>query len=88
MSEQSAQLAGGDLAGMHPIEARLFSSLDDDGDGLVSKAGFLAELGRNGLSRKDPRLSELFAGLDAVNQGEREDGLHCVGVSLNEFGVV
>jgi glutaminase len=70
MSEQSAQLAGGDLAWMHPIEARLFSSLDDDGDGLVSKAGFLAELGRNGLSRKDPRLNELFARLDAVKAEE------------------
>ena len=68
MKKQSVHDAGSSLEGQHPIEARMFSSLDDDGDGLVSKADFLSNLDRNGLSRKDPRLKELFDRLDAVGQ--------------------
>lgn len=70
MKEHTVPVGDNSLLGLHPIEARLFSSLDDDGDGLVSKVAFLAELDRNGLGRKDPRLENLFASLDAVRDEE------------------
>ena len=50
----------------HPYEHRLFWSLDDDGDGRVARVDLEGVLERNGLTRKDPRLAELFAALDAA----------------------
>jgi glutaminase len=49
-----------------PYEYRLFWSLDNDGDGLVERADLERECARNGLTHKDPRLSEVFAALDAM----------------------
>ena len=57
---------GKDLGALHPIEARLFSALDDDGDGLVKKSDFSDALELNGLTRKDTRLIELFTNLDEI----------------------
>ena len=68
MSSQLDYRQETDLAALHPIEARLFSALDDDGDGLVKKADFSGTLERNGLTRKDSRLIELFTNLDEIGE--------------------
>lgn len=51
----------------HPLEYRLFWSLDDDGDGLAQRSDLVRVLERNGLTRKDPRLKDVFSALDALN---------------------
>jgi len=53
-----------------PREWRLFFSLDDDGDGFVTRVDLRAALDASGLSRSDLRLGELHAALDEL---ERED---------------
>ena len=50
----------------HPREYRLFWALDDDGDSEVNKSDLVLVLERNGLTRKDPRLSEFFTLLDEL----------------------
>ena len=53
-------------AANHPLEYRLFWSLDDDGDSQVNKSDLVLVLERNGLTRKDPRLGEFFTRLDEL----------------------
>lgn len=54
------------LTANHPYEYRLFWSLDDDGDGLITKSEFVQVLENNGLTRKDPRLNDFFSALDDI----------------------
>ena len=48
----------------HPREYRLFWALDDDGDSLAQTSDLVHVLEQNGLTRKDPRLNDLFYALD------------------------
>ena len=70
MNEQVVQFSKTDLGATHPIEYRLFGALDDDGDGHVEKADFSRTLDQNGLTQKDPRLSDLFSKLEAVREDQ------------------
>ena len=54
-------------AANHPLEHRLFWTLDDDGDGFVRVVDFLKVLEDNGLTRKDGRLEILFRKLDQLS---------------------
>jgi glutaminase len=66
MSTAVADTAHGPDPVTRPYEYRLFWSLDNDGDGLVERADLEREFARNGLTRKDPRLNDVFAALDAM----------------------
>jgi glutaminase len=50
----------------HPEVYRLFWAQDDDGDGLVRTSDLLRVLERNGLTRKNPQLGDLFSALDEL----------------------
>lgn len=72
------------LATSHPTEYRLFWALDDDGDGLVRKDDLTTALNRNGLTRKDPRLTELLDKLEGIEKNDFDfatfiDVIHTVG---------
>jgi glutaminase len=66
VNEQLTEVGRTGLGLLHPIEYRIFSALDDDFDGSVEKREFIEALDHNGLSRKDPRLAELYAKLDSL----------------------
>jgi glutaminase len=61
-----------DQATRHPREYRLFWALDEANDGQITRQSFTRALERNGLTRKDPRLSGLYSALDAL-EGESLD---------------
>jgi glutaminase len=44
----------------------LFRSLDEQGEGAVSKAGILARLARSGIAASDIRLPELISSMDLI----------------------
>ena len=48
----------------HHREYRLFWALDGDGDGLAQTSDLVHVLEQNGLTRKDPRLNDLYSALD------------------------
>ena len=56
----------------NPREHRLFSALDEDGDGFVSKNDLLCTLDASGLARTDPRLAGLHASLASLDSEEME----------------
>jgi glutaminase len=64
-----------------PAIQQIFNALDTAGSGSVSSQFFIGFLGRNGLLRRDKRLSGLFTYLDSLGVTDAND----VSLSVEQF---